>query len=137
MSPGPQKAKGKKKRKAKPQAPQVVVPLLPSLPVQPPAPPMPPQKMKIWYLIRGTTIGGMFLVGLGTAGFVFYLTTDKDHRPETALLWVSVGFIAAGFHFISRQSVRNFIKDAGAFLPWGKKNGDTSSDNAVPPGGGG
>lgn len=96
--------------------PPMVVPLLPSPGVEPP-----PPRSGIWYVLRGTTLGGLFLAGLGTAGFVTYLRTDKDHKPETVLLWVSVGLIAAGMHFISRQSVRNFIADVGKFLPWGEK----------------
>lgn len=105
--------------KKKPANAPVVVPLMTSPGTTPPPPPK-----GVWYMLRGTTIGGVFLIALGTMGFVFYLRTDKDHPPETALLWVSVGFIAAGFHFVSRQSVKNFIADVGKFLPWGKK--DTS-----------
>lgn len=99
-----------------PESAPVVVPLMPSPGIEPPPPPK-----GVWYMLRGTTIGGLFLIGLGTVGFVTYLRTDKDHPPETVLIWVAVGFIAAGFHFVSRQSVKNFIADVGNVLPWSRK----------------
>ena len=97
----------------------VVVPLLQSPGVAPP-----PKQKGIWYMIRGTTVGGVFLVALGSFGFYSYIRSDKEHQLETVVLYVSVGFIAAGFHFISRQSVRNFLSDVGSYIPGRKGKPD-------------
>lgn len=86
-------------------------------------PPQMPKGMKAWYVLRGTTVLGILFLGLGTAGFVVYLTTDKEHLKDHVFLGVSIGLIAFGAHLVSRQSVKNFLADFGRFIPWGKKNG--------------
>jgi hypothetical protein len=107
------------------EKPPVLVPLIPDPPQQQPpqTPPVPPG-MRAWVLLRGTTILGLVFLLLGIAGFVVYMTTDKDHLHETVFLFVCIGMIAFGAHLISRQSVKSFLADFGRFIPWGKKDGE-------------
>jgi hypothetical protein len=73
-------------------------------------------------LRRGSVMSAVFKIALGTVGFAFYMTSDKEHLHETAFLIVDVAFIAWGFHELSRQSLKNFLADVGRFIPWGKKD---------------
>lgn len=108
-----------------PTPPKVVVPLIPS-PPPPPAPPPPaPTGMRVWYLLQGTTLLGLFFMLLGTGGFIVYMTSDKAHLHETVFLMVAIGLIAFGAHLISRQSVKAFLADFARFIPWGATNGKT------------
>lgn len=98
------------------EKPPVVIPLLPDTSKTAPSPPA------RWYMLRSTTIIGCIFFALGVIGLVVYMTTDKDHLKEHVFLWVSVGFVAAGWHLISRQSLKNALSDFGKFIPFGNKN---------------
>lgn len=106
----------------KPDEPQpVVLPLAPPAAEPPPTEPV-QQGMKVWYVLRGSTILGVVLFALGFVGVIVYMTTDREHLHETVFLFVMVGLIAWGAHLMSRQSVKNFLADVGSYLPWSKKS---------------
>ena len=105
------------------EKPPIIVPLIADPPkTVPAAPPPPAPKGMRFVLLSGAAALGLFLIVLGTVLVFMYLFSDKEHLHEKIVLFVGIGFIAAGAHFVSRQSVRNFLADFGKFIPWGKKS---------------
>lgn len=107
----------------------VVLPLAP--PEPPPAPATPVQQgMRVWYVLRGTTILGLLCIVIALVFFGVYLFSDKEHLHEVVILWAGIGFFGFGAHLVSRQSVKNFLADTGKYLPWGSKKSDTEEHPA-------